>query len=178
MATLIKVTFKRVNGDNTGVYVRPKAGDLSSNRGILYMRNCPDGLTFYVNPNDEGNISANNWYKVESPTTYKLPDEKLYCRLLTSYCSWEEVTIDDEEKSKEETSISDIEQELADKEAEEEKYVGNPMVKNELNSFEQMSFIDNEVWYKGNKKYTSNSLNMSGEFSDEYDMYSYYTQNK
>lgn len=84
MAKQYKCTFKRVNGDNTGAWARTGQSKTSPSLGVLYMRNCPDGKTFYC----EASGGKNNYYKLKNPTSYGLPDKTLYICLLTEYCSW------------------------------------------------------------------------------------------
>lgn len=65
---IIKFTFKRVNGENTGVYTRAKKSNTSATYGILFMKNCPDGQTFYCEDGD----GENGYYKLINPSDYKL----------------------------------------------------------------------------------------------------------
>lgn len=65
MAKRLAVTFRRVNGDNTGSHARSKPTKNSSVYGILYMRNCPNG-TFYCYPENHGNM----FFRLMNPSDY------------------------------------------------------------------------------------------------------------
>ena len=75
MAKYKCVFFKAVNGKNTGVYTRTGQSKSKPSPGILFMRNCPDGKTFYVDAdaaeknNDPG---ENGYWKLLEPEKYKL----------------------------------------------------------------------------------------------------------
>lgn len=79
----IRCVFKPVNGDNTGAFARTGMGMSYSSVGVLYMRNCPS-RTFYCDDTDGG---TNNYYLLKNPTSYGLPNQKLYICLSTSYLS-------------------------------------------------------------------------------------------
>lgn len=61
-------TFNNSNGELTGVYTRPGMGASTGNCGILYKKNCPDGLHFYCDPEDGGKY---NYYRLINPEEYK-----------------------------------------------------------------------------------------------------------
>lgn len=63
-----KCVFSSVNGENTGVFTRTQMTKNSPSPGILYKKNCPDGLHFYADPDVGG---TNNYYKLIDPGKYK-----------------------------------------------------------------------------------------------------------
>ena len=65
------VFFRAINGNNTGVYTRTQQTINSTSPGILYMRNCPDGKTFYVDA-EAGSPGKNKYWKLLEPEKYKL----------------------------------------------------------------------------------------------------------
>lgn len=90
MAKRLECIFKAVNGENTGAWTRTAMTKNSPSPGILYMKNCPDGKTFYCDPTDGG---TNSYYKLIDPETYGIKSSgKVYAYLDRSFLvSWKEV---------------------------------------------------------------------------------------
>lgn len=57
--------FNSVNGQNTGVYTRYGTSNAYPSAGILYKKNCPNGI-FYVESTD----GTNNYFKLINPDSY------------------------------------------------------------------------------------------------------------
>lgn len=81
MATKLKCVFKRVNGNNTGCHARTKPTKNSASVGILYMRNCPDGKTFYC----DSSAGVGNYKKLLEPAKYGLPNAEIYVYVSTPH---------------------------------------------------------------------------------------------
>lgn len=81
MARELKCTFKRVNGDKTGVFCRTGPSKDYPSPGILYMVRCPDAKSFRVDPTPAGN----SYYKLLRPTEYGLPNSTMYVYLDDSF---------------------------------------------------------------------------------------------
>ena len=94
MAKRLECIFKAVNGENTGAWTRTAMTKNSPSPGILYMKNCPDGKTFYCDPNDGG---TNSYYKLIDPATYGINSSgTVYAYLDKSFLvSWKEIDWDE-----------------------------------------------------------------------------------
>lgn len=87
MAKVYECTFSNVNGENTGTFTRTGMSKNYPSPGILYKKNCPDGLHFYVDPNNGG---TNNYYALINPSDYNINSNgTVYVWLSSSYLvSW------------------------------------------------------------------------------------------
>lgn len=83
--------FNPVNGDRTGVYARTGRAKSYPNKGILYMKNCPDGKTFVV----EADGGVNGFHKLLHPSYYGLPNTTLYVWIDDSFIKSKTYTYDD-----------------------------------------------------------------------------------
>ncbi len=101
MAKKYKCVFKRVNGDNTGSFARAGMSASSPIHGVLYMRKCPDGKTFYCDPNDGG---TNNYYRLIDPQLYGLPNKTMYVCIDMGLNCFTSVTLIDDEETKQPTT--------------------------------------------------------------------------
>lgn len=66
MAQILECTFNYSNSENTGVWTRTGPAKSYPSAGILYRRNCPDGLHYYCEPTNYGN----SYYKLLNPELY------------------------------------------------------------------------------------------------------------
>ena len=66
MAQILECTFNYSNSDNTGVWTRTGPAKTYPSAGILYRRNCPDGLHYYCDPT----TGQNSYYRLLNPERY------------------------------------------------------------------------------------------------------------
>ena len=62
----VECKFNSINGQNTGVWTRRGKSNSYKTAGVLYKKNCPNGI-FYIESTDGGN----NYYKLLNPSNYE-----------------------------------------------------------------------------------------------------------
>lgn len=83
--------FDPVNGNRTGVFARTGQAKGFPSKGVLYMRNCPDGKTFVV----EADGGKNGFHRLLHPSYYGLPNTTLYVWIDDSYIKRRTYTFED-----------------------------------------------------------------------------------
>jgi len=103
MAKKYECVFKRVNGDNTGSFVRSGMSSTAPILGVLYMRNCPDGKTFYCDASDGG---TNSYYRLLDPQLYGVPSG--YVCISKSLNCFTSVKLIEEEEAKVPNNVEEV----------------------------------------------------------------------
>lgn len=155
MAKRWKCVFTRaVNGSNTGVYTRTDQTKKSTSPGILFMRNCPDGKTFYCDYSDGSPAGKNNYWRLLEPEKYKLyaynknSHPKVWMYIDKSYISMTEEEVQEDQPTTPTTPTPA---------PQPDNTIGN-MVSNKLND-EKLTIESNDKNITINSVYTTNEIN-------------------
>ena len=153
MAKRIKVTFKRVNGDNTGYYTRRGMSSKYPTDGIHYMRNCSDGKTFYCDPADGG---VNGYYKLIDPEKNGINTNgnSCYAWLNNSFCSW----IEEEYEEPKPPVINPPASVALPEVPTQRTYEPKPQARSGFTNLFGDRTADTNVWHSGDAVYTSAKL--------------------
>ena len=157
MAKALKCTFKRVNGDKTGVFCRTGPSKNYPSTGVLYMINCPDAKSFLVEPESVGN----SYYKLINPTEYTLPNGDMYVYLDNSFILSREIVDTDEQEPQVEYTTQTTPVPSSTQTTTPRQYTQSTRFtgRDEMEAFDT-GRLESDAWHKGSGVTTAESANI------------------